>query len=69
MGMTRYRIMHRPTQQWWEGEAESAHEACVKAGWMIGDCYVRQHSDKGYGGWKKPDVVVRVDSRGQGVLL
>jgi hypothetical protein len=67
MGMTRYRIMHRPTQQWWEGEAESAHEACVKAGWMIGDCYVREQKSRG--GWGTPQVVVRVDSRGQGVLL
>jgi hypothetical protein len=36
-----YRIMNRITKEWWEGEAMSAQEACQKAGWMIGDCWVR----------------------------
>ena len=39
--MKTYRIMNRITKQWWEGEAQSAQEACQKAGWMIGDCWVR----------------------------
>ena len=39
--MNRYRIMNRITKEWWEGEASSAQEACQKAGWMIGDCWVR----------------------------
>ena len=51
----RYRIMNRITKEWWDGEAESAQEACSKAGWLIGDCWVREHSDKGSRGWKKPD--------------
>ena len=51
----RYRIMNRITKQWWDGEANSAQEACQLAGWLIGDCWVRQHSDKGAGGWKTPD--------------
>ena len=55
--MNRYRIMNRITKEWWNGEASSAQEACQKAGWPIGDCWVRQHSDKGSGGWKKPDDV------------
>ena len=43
-------------------EAASAQEACEKAGWLIGDCWVREktetrrdpHSDSGfrYAGWK-----------------
>jgi len=63
--MRRYRIMNRVTKEWWEGEADSAQEACQKTGWLIGDCWVRQyappHSDStkpgGHhsGGWKKPD--------------
>jgi len=51
----RYRIMNRITREWWEGEANSAHEACQLAGWLIGDCWVRQYSPRGAGGWKKPD--------------
>jgi len=39
---------------WWEGEAPSAQEACKKAGWMVGDCWVRQYSSRGLGGWKSP---------------
>lgn len=53
--MKRYRIMNRITHEWWEGEASSAHEACQKTGWMVGDCWVRQYSNKGSGGWKNPD--------------
>ena len=54
--------MNRITSQFWEGEAKSATEACQMAGWMIGDCWVREltpsipdpAADRGYrgGGWK-----------------
>ena len=63
--MNRYRILNRVTKEWWEGEAASAQEACQKAGWLIGACWVRQHvpphrdpaRDGGihFGGWKNPD--------------
>ncbi|MQY60593.1 hypothetical protein GH153_01965 [bacterium] len=53
--MPRYRVMHRVSKLWWEGEAPSAQEACQKAGWMVRDCWVRQYSSKGSGGWKVPD--------------
>jgi len=53
--MPRYRIMNRITREWWEEEAPSAQEACKKAGWMVGDCWVRQYSPKGLGGWKSPE--------------
>lgn len=55
-----YRIMNRITKKWWEGKANSAQEACEKAGWPIGDCWVRvKHvSPNPYGGisvgWRKP---------------
>jgi len=59
----RYRIRNRITGEWWEGEADSAQEACRLAGWLIGDCWVRQKtpvvldpsSESGSrgGGWKK----------------
>jgi len=49
--MKRYRIRNRITRQWWEGLAESAQEACQKAGWMIGDCWVREYTPR-YG-WAK----------------
>jgi len=50
--MARYRIMNRITKQWWDGEADSAQQACEKAGWLIGDCWVRQELSPG--GWGKP---------------
>ena len=60
--MPTYRIMHRINKQWWEGDAESAQEACQKAGWLIGNCWVRERtpvrpdpsSDSGHvgGGWR-----------------
>lgn len=60
--MNLYRGMNRLTGQWWEGEAESATQACNKAGWIIGDCWVRERTpvvadpaaDSGHrgGGWK-----------------
>lgn len=62
--MNRYRIMNRVTKEWWEGEASSAHSACQLAGWLVGDCWVRQfvppHPDSSRpgglhsGGWKNP---------------
>ncbi len=60
--MKTYRIQNRITQQWWEGQAASAQEACDQAGWQIGDCWVRERTpvvpdptaDSGHrgGGWK-----------------
>lgn len=64
-GKSRYRIMNRATKEWWNGHADSAHEACEKAGWMIGDCWVRQYSPKGSGGWKNPDDAPELGRRRQ----
>ena len=50
--MKTYRIWNRVTREWWEGEAGSAQEACQKAGWMIGDCWVREKTPRA--GWGKP---------------
>lgn len=57
-----YRLMHRGTKQFRDIEAASAQEACQAAGWLIGDCWVREHtetrpdptSESGYryAGWK-----------------
>lgn len=44
--MKTYRIMHRGTGKFWDGEAGSAQEACEKAGWMIGDCWVRERTPR-----------------------
>lgn len=52
--MKRYRIMNRITKKWWEGEADSAQEACEKAGWLIGDCWVRVSPSGRGGDWSKP---------------
>ena len=59
----RYRIMNRITNQWWNGEADSAQEACRLAGWLIGQCWVRQYSAKGAGGWKNPDDAPELGKR------
>ncbi len=70
--MNRYRIMNRITREWWEGEADSAQEACQKAGWIIGDCYIRQFVKSGKpsasgqpcsGGWGKVREEVLHDNR------
>lgn len=42
--MKTYRIWNRVTREWWEGEASSAQEACNKAGWLIGNCWVRERT-------------------------
>ena len=58
--MNVYRIMNRITKEWWEGEANSYQEACEKAGWRVGNCWVRVKyvSKNPYGGmsigWRKP---------------
>ena len=41
--MKQYRIMNPITEEHWEGYAESAHQAWLKPGWLIGDCFVRQY--------------------------
>jgi len=53
--MKRYRILNRVTGEWAEVYADSAQEACQKARWLIGDCWVRQYSHVGSGGWKTPE--------------
>ena len=50
----RYRIFNNITREWWEGDAKSSPEACKKAGWDVKNCWVREQSLKGSGGWKKP---------------
>ena len=60
--MKRYRIMNRITKEWWEGDADSAQEACQKAGWLIANSWVRERTptrndpstESGHagGGWK-----------------
>ena len=37
-----YRIQNRITNEWWEGQAASAQEACEQAGWQICNCWVRE---------------------------
>jgi len=39
--LTRYEVVHRPSQEKAFVEAESAQEACEAQGWMVGDCFVR----------------------------
>jgi ParB/RepB/Spo0J family partition protein len=36
-----YRIYHRDTNKFWDGQAESPQAACTKAGWPMDDCWVR----------------------------
>ena len=58
-----YKIWNRITKEFWEGEAESAQETCQNAGWLIGDCWIREktprvpdpRTDSGFrgGGWKE----------------
>ena len=40
--MKKYRLYHRSHKLFKDIEAESAQEACEKAGWLIGDCWVRE---------------------------
>lgn len=61
MKLNIYRLYNRVTKKWWQGEAQGAQEACQKAGWLIGDCWVRRRTpvipnsskQSGYsgGGW------------------
>ena len=48
----RYRIRNRITGEWFDTHADSAQEACLKASWLIGDCWVREATRTGYGGWR-----------------
>jgi len=57
--MARYRVMNRITMEWWEGEALSAVRACRKAGWIIGDCWVRVQTL--HKGWGKPGELKKGD--------
>jgi len=52
--MTRYRIFNNVTFEYWEGDAESSLDACKESGWAVKNCWVRERSEKGSGGWKKP---------------
>jgi hypothetical protein len=61
-----YRIQNRITQRWWQGQAPSAQEACDRAGWPIGSCYIREYTpvvtdptrQSGHrgGGWKNASL-------------
>ena len=51
--MKLFRIMNLVTRSWWEGDAMTVKEACRAAGWERGECWIREHSNKGAGGWKK----------------
>lgn len=40
----RYRLFHRVTREFKDVTAPSAQEACLSAGWMIGEVWVREES-------------------------
>lgn len=40
--MKTYRIYHRALKQFRQVTAASAQNACRQAGWLIGDCWVRE---------------------------
>ncbi len=42
--MKRYRLFHRVLEEFKDVEANSADEACQQAGWLIGDCWVREQT-------------------------
>ena len=51
--MERYRLFHRVKQEFQDVDAESAQEACQKAGWLIGDTWVREETRGQYAnGWR-----------------
>ena len=44
-GMKLYRLMHRATGQFRDVEEASAQEACQAVGWLIGNTWVREHTE------------------------
>lgn len=69
----RYRVLHRPSNEWWEGEADSIGKALGAAGfnsvksrgpaeWRAEDCWVRQMLEKGWG--NPPDLESYMQSSG-----
>lgn len=42
--MKEYRLFHRELKKFWDGKANSAQEACQKAGWLIKDTWVRERT-------------------------
>ncbi|MCE5212131.1 MAG: hypothetical protein LLG40_11300 [Deltaproteobacteria bacterium] len=51
--MNVYRIRNITSNDWWEGKAKSAREACAAAGWAFDDCEIKVKSDSLGGGWCK----------------
>jgi len=51
--LSTYRIMNLQTNEWWEGEAPSAADACQEAGWQFLNCMIKVRSKAGGGGWCK----------------
>jgi hypothetical protein len=50
--MNQYRLFHRVKREFRDIEANSAHEACEKVGWLIGDVWVRIQTRGQYShGW------------------
>ena len=45
-----YRIQHQGTKEWWQGEAASAADACILAGWNAENCEIKVGSP---GAWRK----------------
>lgn len=51
--MNLYRIRNIKTNNWWEGRAASARDACALAGWDFADCEIKTKTNNGSGGWAK----------------
>lgn len=49
-----YRIFHAVKRAYRELWAEGSLEACAEFEWNPDDCWVREFSNVGSGGWKKP---------------
>lgn len=57
--MREYRIRNKSTNKWWQDKAESPDEACLKAGWPVAVCEIKERTNTGGGGWKKADVTIK----------
>lgn len=45
--MKTYRIRHKQSGEWWEGEAATAANACILAGWNVENCEIKIRNSGG----------------------
>lgn len=66
--MPRYRVENRETKEVYEIEAPFASIACLRMGWLVGDCYIKCIREGAFTNISEPPLKIKgMKMRAEGI--